>query len=86
MRDGGPGLAARGGVDVSGGPTGDDGRNPGVHTGQTSSSSLVLQCGDLVEDVSQGLVLGPPVQQVVPVITAGYLLLAVHNTETLYLA
>ena len=88
MGDGRPGLATRGSVDVSGGATRDDGRDTCVHTGQpaTTASTLVLQSGDLVEDVSQGLVLGPPVQQVVPVVTASDLLLTVHNTETLYLA
>ena len=89
MRDGGPGLAARGRVDVSGWTTRDDGRDTCIHTGQSATSSatpLVLQGGDLVEDVSQGLVLRPPVQQVVPVITASYLLLTVDNAETLYLA
>ena len=75
-------------MDVSGGPAGDDGRDPGVSTGQATSSTtaLVLQGGDLVEDVSQGLVLRAPVKEVVPVIAAGYLLLAVHNAGTLYLA
>ena len=86
--DGGPRLAPGGRVDVSGGPAGDDGRDPGVSTGQATSSTtaLVLQGGDLVEDVSQGLVLRAPVKEVVPVIAAGYLLLAVHNAGTLYLA
>ena len=66
----------------------DDGRDPCVHTAQSTSttSTLVLQSGDLVEDVSEGLVLRPPVQEVVPVVTASYLLLAVDNAETLYLA
>ena len=67
---------------MSGRAAGDDGRDSGVHTHYHAPPTLVLQGGDLVEDVSQGLVLGPPVQQVVPVITASYLLLAVDNTET----
>ena len=73
---------------MSGGPTRDDGRDTCVHIGQPAStaSTLVLQSGDLVEDVSEGLVLRPPVQEIVPVVTASYLLLAVDNAETLYLA
>ena len=54
----------------------------GVRAGQTSpSSSLVLQGGDLVEDVSQGLVLRPPVEQVVPVVAPSQLLLRVDDAE-----
>ena len=77
MRDGRPGLAPRRGVNMSGGTGGDDGRDSGLH----HPAPLVLQGGDLVEDVRQRLVLRPPVQQVVPVVAAGHLLLAVHDAE-----
>ena len=82
VRDWRPGLAAGRGVNMSGRAGSDDGRNSGVHH-PAPSAPLVLQGGDLVEDVCQGLVLGTPVQQVVPVVAARYFLLTVHDAETL---
>ena len=71
-------VAVEGCVHVSRGAAGHDGRRraPGLGPG------VVLQGGDLVEPVSQGLVLGAPVKEVIPVVTScNNLLLTVHNTE-----
>ena len=83
MRDRRPGGAAGRGVHVSGRAAGDDGRDSGVHTHYHAPPTLVLQGGDLVEDVSQGLVLRPPVQEVVPVVAPCDFLLTVDDTKTL---
>ena len=60
---------------VSGRPAGHDGR----HVGPSLGPGVVLQGGDLVEHVGKGLVLRAPVQEVVPVVAAGDLLLTVYN-------
>ena len=70
------------GVDMSRRSTGNDRRGPGLHVWKNMIPTLVLQGGDLLEDVGQRLVLGSPVEQVVPVVAASDLLLAVDNAET----
>lgn len=73
----GRGVGGGHGVQVTGWSAGDDGRRPGLLGAGTSA--LILEAGDLVEDVCEGLVLRPPVQEVVPVIGTRQLLLAVDN-------
>ena len=88
--DGGAGRVTRGrleGVDVPGRPAGQDGRGAAVggrdhpDTVGARGVALVLEGGDLLEDVGQGLVLRPPVEQVVPVVAPGQLLLRVDDAE-----
>ena len=71
--------AAAGRVHVSRRPARDDGRHAGGLL--RPRPALVLEGGDLVEDVRQGLVLRAPVQQVVPVVAASQLLLGVDDAE-----
>ena len=85
MTQGRPGLRVRahvaleGRVHVSRGAAGHDGRHVAA---LRPGPGLVLQSRDLVEDVGEGLVLRAPVQEVVPVVAARNLLLAVDDAET----
>jgi hypothetical protein len=40
---------------------------------------MILGLVHYLEDMLERLILWPPVQQIIPVVAAGYLLLAVHN-------
>jgi hypothetical protein len=44
---------------------------------------MILGLVHYLEDMLQRLVLWSPIQQIIPVVAAGYLLLAVHNAENL---
>ena len=60
---------------------GDDGRD-GARSHATDLACLVLESRDLVKDMSQGLVLRSPVQEVIPIVAASHLLFTVDNTAT----
>ena len=70
-------VTLEGRVHVSRGAAGHDGR----HVTPDLGPGVVLQGGDLVEHVGERLVLRAPVQEVIPVVAAGHLLLTVDNTE-----
>ena len=70
-------VTLEGRVHVSRGAAGHDGR----HVTPDLGPGVILQGGDLVKHVGQRLVLGAPVEKVVPVVAASHLFLTVHNTE-----
>ena len=69
-------------VHVSGGSRGDDGWHCPLIL-RPGSSCLVLESRYFMEDMSQRLVLRPPVQEVVPVVAASHLLLTLNHTENI---
>ena len=68
-------------------PAGDYRRSPGFHPWHhpVTHHSFIFESRDLLEDICERLILRPPVQEVIPVVTTGYFLFAVNNTEKKYL-